>query len=95
MKSQSVSSPHRARRTRPLAPSLQSGASLVVQGAGALVMLSAALSLLYPDHPTIALLLGSLLIPLGLAALLVTIRANLRCKPSKGRHTGDQIKDER
>ena len=77
-----------------IAPSLQSGASQVVNGAAALVMLSAALTLLYPDHPTVTLLLGSLLIPLGLAALFVTIRSNLSRKPSKSRHTRDQIKDE-
>jgi hypothetical protein len=71
------------------------GVSQSVQGGVAILMLSIALCNLYRIFPIVALVLGVLFVPLGIAALVVTILTELRYAPKHSGKAGDGIQPER
>lgn len=58
-------------------------------------MLSIALCHLYRLFPVVALVLGVLFVPLGIAALVVTIRTEVRAAPKHSGQAGDGLQPER
>lgn len=82
----------------PNDPTVTSGrwleSPVVWNGAASIIMLCAALSGLYFLHPMLALLIGILLLPTGIAALVAALLTELRNKPRDGSKTGYEIKHE-